>query len=305
MWRQRGVAGVVDPGPASARPAATWLLVGLLALVVGVRAAQPNVLGGLTAKLEPSRRIVYKTVGDAQLTLDVFEPAGFARSDRRAAFVSFHGGGWSGGTPRVMYPWTAHAAELGLVGISVQYRLFKPGTAPVVDCVRDARSALRYVRAHAAELGLDPDRIVANGASAGGHLAAATALFDGPDEPGEDTAVSCRPAALVLFSPVIDTSTEGYGNAKLGASWRDLSPLHHVRAGLPPTITFHGTADGTTPFKGAKLFHEAMLAAGNASELVAVAGEQHTYMFKNAARYAETVRQLDAFLVAHGFAAAK
>ena len=69
------------------------------------------------------------------------------RGEPRAAFVIFHGGGWTGGSPRSMYPFAEWAANLGLVGISVEYRFFKPGTdATVVQCVQDARSAVRYVR---------------------------------------------------------------------------------------------------------------------------------------------------------------
>jgi acetyl esterase/lipase len=202
-----------------------------------------------------------------------------------------------------MYRFAQHCAELGMVGISVQYRLYKPGTdATVFDCVKDARSAVRYVRAHAAELGIDPQKIILNGASAGGHLAAATAMLNF-DETGEDTLVSCVPNALVLFSPVIDTSKEGYGNAKVGARWEELSPAHQVRPGVPRTIVFHGTADTTTPFQGAQLFHDAMLRAGNRSELVKVEGAGHTYMFKDKELYNETLRRLDAFFASLGFIA--
>jgi acetyl esterase/lipase len=135
-----------------------------------------------------------------------------------------------------------------MVGISVEYRLYKAGTnVSVFECVKDVRSALRYVRAHSTELGIDPQKIVVSGASAGGHLAVATALF-AFDEAGEDTSISCAPNALVLLSPVIDTSKEGYGNSKIGERWQELSPTHQVRSGMPPTIIFHGTGDATTPY---------------------------------------------------------
>ena len=262
-------------------------------------------VGRLAAGLKPTREIVYKKVADRELQLHIFNPEGWRATDRRACFITIHGGGWTGGEPKRMYPFADHYAKLGLVGISVQYRLHNSKrNTTVFDCVKDARSALRYVRAHAADLGIDPGKIIVSGGSAGGHLAVATALFDGVDEAGEDVAVSCAPNALVLLFPVIDTSTEGYGNAKLGDRWETLSPAHHVRAGLPPTITFHGTGDTTTPFKGAKLFHEAMLKAGNRSELVVNEGGAHGYLMRTQPLYEECLQKTDSFLASLGLVAA-
>jgi len=233
-------------------------------------------VGQLAVGLEPTRVVVYKQIGDRKLHLNVFEPEGRKPGDRRVAFVSIHGGGWTGLEPRRQYPFAAHFARLGMVGISVEYRLAKPGSGTTVfDCVKDGRSAVRYVRAHADEFGIDPQKIVANGGSAGGHLAAGTALFDGVDEAGEDTSVSCIPNAVVLFFPVIDTSAAGYGSKKIGPRWQEISPLHRVRPGAPPTILFHGSGDTVTPFSGAKAFRDAMIKAGNRCELAVDEGRHH------------------------------
>lgn len=203
-----------------------------------------------------------------------------------------------------MYVFSDHCAKLGMVGISVQYRLYKAGTeVTVFECVKDARAALRYVRAHAAELGIEPEKIIANGSSAGGHLAAATAMFDGVDHANEKLGISCHPNALVLFSPVIDTSLEGYGNAKIGERWQELSPAHQLRPGLPPTRLFHGDGDTTTPIQGARVFAEAMKKAGNRIEFVSPPGAIHTYMFKDAALHEDTLKKMDAFFASLGFLA--
>lgn len=263
---------------------------------------KPDPVDQMAATLEPTRLITYKKVGDRELKLHVFEPKGFKPTDKRACFVVIHGGGWTGGVPKRMYPFANHFANLGMVGISVEYRLMKKATdVTPFECVKDGRSALRYVRAHASELGVDPKRIVVSGGSAGGHVAAATALFDGIDEEGEDTKASCRPDAMVLLFPVIDTSKEGYGNAKCGPDWKNISPVDHVRPGLPPTITFHGTGDTTTPFKGAKRFHEEMLKAGNKSELVVNEGGKHGYLMFDKSLYVETLRIAEGFLHELGF----
>ena len=135
--------------------------------------------------------------------------------------IAIHGGGWTGGDPSRMYAFADHYAKLGLVGISVQYRLFngKAGVT-VLDCVKDARSAVRHARAHANELGIDPQKIIVSGSSAGGHLSAATAMFDTINDDSDGAKVSASANALILLFPVIDASTQGYGNAKCGERWQ-------------------------------------------------------------------------------------
>lgn len=250
----------------------------------------------LVANLTPTRQLVYKKVGDRELKLHVFQPQGWKAGDQRACFITIHGGGWTGMGPERMFSFADHFAKLGLVSISVQYRLASVKTnTTVFDCVKDVRSALRYVKAHAGELGIDSNKIIVSGGSAGGHLAASTAMFE-VNEESDDLKVSPAPNALVLLFPVIDTSKEGYGNARIGERWQEISPAHNVRPGLPPTITFHGTADPTTPFKGAQIFHEAMLKAGNRSELVIHEGGDHGYLMRTQPLYDECLAKTDAFL---------
>lgn len=254
--------------------------------------------GERAAALQPDRVIPYKQIDGRELNLHIFLPEGWKPTDRRPCFHIIHGGGWQGMSPHRMYPFAADFAKHhGMVAIAPEYRLYKPDkSVTVFDCVKDARGSVRHVRSHASELGIDPERIVVAGASAGGHLAAATAMFDSVNEESDDLSVSCRPDAMVLFFPVIDTSAEGYGQAKIGDCWEELSPAHRVRPGLPPTIIFHGTGDTTTPFAGAKLFHERMLASGNISELVVNEGGVHGYLMRQEAPYLESVEKAAAFL---------
>jgi len=264
--------------------------------------ARADYIASRLPALSPDKVVVYKKVADRELELRLFLPEGWAATDKRPCLHLIHGGGWGGMDPSRMYPFAADFAKRhGMVGISVQYRLYQPGTATVFDCVKDARSSVRYVRSHAAELGIDPGKILVSGGSAGGHLAAATALFDGVSEETDDLKVSCRPDAMVLLFPVIDTSAAGYGQAKIGDRWKELSPVHHVRAGLPPTLTFHGTGDTVTPFSGAKAFHEAMLAAGNESVLDVNEGGKHGYLMFEEALYEDTLAKTAAFLTRLGF----
>lgn len=258
-------------------------------------------LRDIAAKQEPNRKVVYKKIGDRELQLHVFEPSGLQAEDRRPCFVTIHGGGWAGGEPRRMYPFADYYARLGMVGISVEYRLLsKEQGTTVFDCVKDGRSAIRYIRSHADELNIDPAKIIVSGASAGGHVAASTALFEGVDEASEATDVSCVPNAMVLLFPVIDTSKAGYGNAKIGERWQELSPLHQVRPDLPPTLLFHGTGDTVTPFAGAEGFQIAMQKAGNECQLDVYPDGAHGYLMFDHELYLDTLLKTDAFLKSHG-----
>src|SRR4051812_43269570 len=117
----------------------------------------------------------------------------------------FSGGGGGGGNPGQFMPQSEYLATRNVVGLRVEYRVIpKRDSGPPTLCVNDAKSAMRYVRAHANELGIDPKRVAAAGGSAGGHLAAATALLSGLDDPANDQTVSARPDALILFNPMMN-----------------------------------------------------------------------------------------------------
>jgi len=276
----------------------TVLLLAPISLAQPAPPAAPKLdyAGTLAAPLEPTRLVTYRKAGDRELHLHVFNPEGWKASDKRACFLSVHGGGWVNGAPRRQYPFAAHFAAKGMVGISVEYRLLKKDNVTPFDCVADGRSAIRYIKEHAAELGIDAEKIVANGGSAGAHVAAGMAMFDGVDNPGDNLKIDPKPAALVLHYPVIDTSTAGYGNKACGPKWKDISPLHQVKNGTPPTILFHGTGDQTTPFAGAKAFDAAMHEAGNRCELVIHPGGKHGYFMFEKELYDEVEKKTEAFL---------
>lgn len=281
-------------------PAPRWaVLIALLIIVAraATAAPQPRPLDPIAAKMEPDRKILYKTVGDRELYLNLFDPTGFNPTDKRPAYVAIHGGGWTGMNPRYFYPFADHFAKLGMVGVSIEYRLAsKARRTTVFDCVKDARSAMRYIRSHAAELGIHPDKIVVAGGSAGGHLASSTSLFPNVNEVTDDLGVSPEAAAMILYYPVIDTSAKGYGQKKIGDRWKELSPVDNVRPGLPPTLLLHGTGDTVTPFPGAKLFTERMKAAGNEIQLITHKDGRHGYFIFDLKLFAEAMKQTETFL---------
>ncbi len=270
------------------------LLGGLLLLITATMACAQGAAEKATAAVAPDKVLPFKTVDSIQLSLHMFFPSGHQVTDRRPAIVFFFGGGWNGGTPRQFYKQSAHLASLGMVAICAEYRVkSRHGTAPSV-CVQDGKSAIRWVRSHAAELGIDPNRIAAGGGSAGGHVAAATATAKGFNEAGEDVSVSCLPNALVLFNPVFDNGPEGYGHDRVKDYWQDFSPMHNIDETTPPTIVFLGSNDRLIPVATAEEYKKRMQAAGARCVLHVHDGEGHGFF--NTRKYDETTEQMDAFL---------
>jgi hypothetical protein len=137
----------------------------------------PDAVDTLAKDLKPSRVLVYKKIAERELQLHVFEPEGLKAGDKHACYLIIHGGGWTGGAPPRMYPFAAHYAKLGLVGISMSYRLHSAKTGvSVFDCVKDARSAVRYIRATPPNSALIHRRSSSAVARLAGHLAVSTAL---------------------------------------------------------------------------------------------------------------------------------
>jgi len=251
------------------------------------------------AKPMPTKQIQFKQVGDVKLHLHVFEPKGHKAEARRPAIVFFFGGGWVGGSPGQFYPQCQHLADQGVIAISAEYRVKSRNKTTPFECVKDGKSAMRYVRSHASKLGIDPNRIAAGGGSAGGHVAAATGTVPGVNEEGEDTSVSCVPCAMVLFNPVYDNGPGGYGYQKLKDRYKEISPLHNISKKTPPTIVFLGTKDKLIPVATGEKFRDKMKSLRIPSELILFKDRGHGFFNQNKGDgndYRKTLREMDRFL---------
>ena len=256
---------------------------------------------------EPVRPVgdpqVYKRIAERELKLYVLRPAGWQRSDARPAIVFFHGGGWVGGAPNQFNEHSTYFASRGLVCIQVEYRLLKgQGNTPPLECVYDARTAMRWVRAHARELGIDAKRIAAAGGSAGGHLAAHVGMVDALDDPADDRSISPKPAALLLFNPVLDNGPGGWGTNRVGDRFPEFSPAHNVSRDDPPAILFLGSEDKLIPVQTLATLRDRMRAAGVRCDLHVYEGQGHGFFnAKNPKYYALTVLEADKFLASLGW----
>ena len=253
----------------------------------------------------------FRKVGERELKIWIFrETAAAATDSPKAAIVFFFGGGWTSGSPSQFVSQAKALAARGMVACVADYRVASRDGVKPTECVADAKACVRWIRTEAVRLGVDPDRIVAAGGSAGGHLAAATALLPGLDPDAKGNAVSSAPNALALFNPALvlapieGVDLSGFlANAtveRLGCPPSDISPAHHVQKGAVPTLVHHGSADSTVPFASAAKFAELMAAAGNRCELIRYEGQAHGF-FNKPPFLEETLRKTDDFLVSLGY----
>lgn len=264
----------------------TYLLAVLLFPVTCVaQAGYPPVLPG-------SQAVVYKKAGETELRMWVYTPPAEAseKAKPQPAVVFFFGGGWKKGTPAQFESHCRYLASRGVVAATADYRVAERNNVKAVACVEDAKSAVRWLRENANRFNIDPNRICAAGGSAGGHIACCTALVEGFDAMEEDHRVSSVPNAMALFNPaVMLAELDGFSDHKIeptkfadiatrtGAFPKQISPIHHVREGLPPAIIFHGEADTAVPFATVEEFSARMRAKGNHCELKSYPDAPHGF----------------------------
>ncbi len=260
-------------------------------------------LGGHAAAMAaepPGEAYIYKTVAGRELRIYVTKPADWSAGDSRPAIVFFHGGGWVGGAPGQFTEHAKYFASRGLVCFQCEYRLLdRQSKEPPTKCVEDAKSAMRWVRMRASELGVAPNRIASAGGSAGGHLAAFVGIVDGGDAADDDLAVSAKSNAMILFNPVYDNGPGGWGATRVGDRTQEFSPLHNLSEDDPPSIVFLGTDDQLIPVATAQKFLKRCRSLGIDSQLHTYEGQPHGFFNfgKDGGRwYFETVTAADQFL---------
>src|SRR5262245_49612855 len=245
----------------------------------------------------------FKKVGDRELKVRILKPADAKPGDSRPAIVLFHGGGWVSGLPRQFDEQSNYLVTRGIVCIQPAYRLLsrEDTQKPPDICIQDAKSAMRWVRSHPKELGIDPNRVAAGGGSAGGHLAAFVGLADGIDDPQDDKTVSAKANALVLFNPVFDNGPEGgWGTARVGDRIKELSPAHNISSDDPPTAIFIGRNDRLIPTATVERFAANMKQAGVRCDLHIYDGQGHGF-FNSDPYQTITLVEADKFLTSIGY----
>jgi acetyl esterase len=252
----------------------------------------------LTAALLPARALVdveYTQASGQSLRMDGSIPDG---PGPYPVAIIVHGGAWvTGDKQRSVRPLFKPLSDSGIAWFSINYRLARSsdpaslisldGLSAMSNGSDDVRNAVEYVRTHAGEWNVDPNRIILIGESAGAHLASMAALKPAPGKPVQGVVAFYSPSDLVKLvetSPRIPDALRRLVKgspleAMLLGGLKQLSPQTWVSGEAPPFLMIHGTADSLVPFEQSEDMCGALRSSGVSCELVSVPGAGHGMNF--------------------------
>jgi acetyl esterase/lipase len=237
-----------------------------------------------------------------ELKLKVYSPGDYCPSslglqESKAAVIFFFGGGWRAGKAEQFMPQSVYLASKDFIAITPDYRVSTRHNSTPFDSVKDAKDAVLWVYDHSNELGINPNKIICGGGSAGAHLAACTSILKQIEF--DDREIHKIPKGLVLFNPVIDTTENGFGFEHTEGRGMEISPIHHITANLPPAVLFQGEDDTVTPPDRAREFQKLMQENGNTCVLHLYPGEKHGFFNPRGDDYTicmDTIQKAESFI---------
>ena len=248
--------------------------------------------------LKSATSLTYLETPEGPVQCHFFVPTDFQSGQRRPVVLFLHGGFWDGSMPTQFVPQCLHFASRGAIAIAAETRVGAIHGSGPIEALEDIKTLLGWLTEHAENFGVDPEKVVIGGASGGAFLALQEVLPKGAED-----SPTISPAALLLFSSVLDTTksdiAKRFPDAKTA---KKLSPLRLIRKGLPPMILFHGKQDRVTPYADAQKFARVVKRKRNKVELIDFDKAEHSFFNFNVSDlyYELTLKAADRFLVDHG-----
>ncbi|NNE94318.1 MAG: alpha/beta hydrolase [Verrucomicrobiales bacterium] len=273
--------------------------------------SRPTVEDRQRILLETADTLVFKSLPDVEgpdLQIYLYQPVNPPKGELRPMILFFFSSGWDRGHVSQFAPQALHFAERGVVTALVEYRTAAshPGSTPI-QAMQDVRSSIRWARMSAEELRVDPEKIIAAGGRAGGHMAATTAMNPDVREDGTDPEeIDGRPNGVVLFAPIIDLTRDTYATKRFEtpAEAKGFSLSRFIDPGMPPMIIFHGTMDRFIPCESVRTFAKKLnRKKRNVCEFHPFDGREESFFNLNVDpfSYEAVLAATDQFLVNQGF----
>jgi dienelactone hydrolase len=254
--------------------------------------------GGLGSDVTPGMRYTYKQSAGKPRELEIYFPPNHDPAKAKVpGMILFHGGGWGGGSLGQFRKACEYFASRGLVCATAEYRMLAKDEAAKLPagetrkraCITDAKSAIRWFKQHAAEFGIDPQRIITGGGSAGGHISTLATLNPGLNDPADPSGVDTSVVAYLWFNPAFAPDDEKDA---------EVDVLRFLRKDIAPAIAFFGAKD--TWLKGWTVAYEKLKSLGNTTtDLQFAQGQAHSFFNKDPWQTV-TLIAADRFLVQQG-----
>ena len=270
-------------------------------LLSGSLLAETPVAEPASAASAPGKNYIYKQSAGKPRELEIYFPPDHAPARTKVpGVILFHGGGWGSGDLSVLRDQCRYLASRGLVAITANYRMLTKEDMPVNGetkkgvCITDAKSAIRWFKQHASELGVDPARIITGGSSAGGHIAMLATLNPGLNDPADSLGVDTSVVAYLLFNPAFEP-TDAVRDPEADV-------LRFLRPDIAPAIVFFGTKDEwKLGWDG--VFNKLTDLGNTTTELLLAEGAGHTFYNRVPRWKTQTLIACDRFLAKLGLLA--
>jgi len=243
----------------------------------------------------PGKEYIYKESAGVPRRMEIYFPPNHNPAKSKVpGLILFHGGGWSGGTLDQFRYACGYFASRGLVCATVEYHMTSQDSMPAGEskkrvCVTDAKSAIRWYKQHAIELGIDPKRIITGGGSAGGHISALATHNPGLNDPADPKDIDTGVVAYLWFNPAFSLKDK---------EDPEIDIQRHQKADCPPAIAFFGDKD--TWKEGWDAVHAKWKSLGNKNiDLQIAPGQTHSFFNKEPWR-GVTLTAADNFLIKQG-----
>jgi len=263
------------------------------------------------AQAAPTKKVyTYTGIKGQEQKMEVYLPDGHKPSDKRPCFIFFHGGGWKSGVLNEGRPLCTYLASRGIVTLTASYSMHPDAKKAALSdpdaineplklpegesrkriCVIDGKTVIRWAKKNADELGIDPDRIITSGASAGGHIAVLQMMDDQFNNPNDPEEVDTTVQAFVLLCPAFTLPKKD--------KVPDVNVFQYVDKKFPPTLFIVGEKDFW--LKASNPLAEQLIEKNNDVEVWMAHGAGHMF-HRQKNWYPTTKIMVDRFLVDHGF----
>ncbi len=224
------------------------------------------------------RTAYYESEGIA-LPLHIFSPTDLSKEKSYPTIIFFHGGGWQTGTPKQFHPQCAILSKLGFQCVSVGYRVSNIYQSTPLQSANDALSAIYFLYSHANSLNINVKQIFLAGGSAGGHLAALSAIRL------QQSDAKINIAGLILLNPILNLAPGNPDHHLVTNHWQQLSPFHQMKQEIPPTLILVGDQDKESPLNLLKAFCHKAISLGGQCRINVAENQKHGFFNYHISRF--------------------